>query len=191
MTYRSSAPHVVPRTEIPSAGAEAAVATMLELHLPEEAVVYIDGYRTKSTGTHRRYSMKALQPGQMVTCLVRAELVRDGRTLGQSKSVELRAGQPKTMSFDFQPIATSLELVVPPDARVYLAGIERPGEGPVRRFTSTRLAAGERVSNYPVRVSVLRHGQPLSQEQAVSLQSGDSKTLRFQFDQQPAVAALE
>ena len=164
--------------------------TSLNVQVPEKAVVYIGNYQTKSTGTKRRYVHETLQPGQVASYHVRAEIMRQGRKVQATKQVDLRAGAISSLVFDFQDVETSLTLKVPPDAKVYLANSMKTGTGTVRVFSSKKLAAGEKVSEYPVRVSIVRNGQLISKEQTISLAAGDAKTLNFRFDEETPVAVL-
>jgi uncharacterized protein (TIGR03000 family) len=162
----------------------------LDVQVPEQAVVYIGKYRTKSTGSQRRYAYQNLQPGKVVHCQVRAEIAVEGKKIQETKRVELRAGAVSSLVFDFRNIETSLTLRVPADAKVYLGNAEREGTGAVRVFKSKKLAIGEKVTDYPVRVSVSRNGRWIHKEQRISLHSGESKTLSFRFDEGHSLAAI-
>ncbi len=178
---------------VPTAGAVVPAArevASLDIQVPEQAVVYIGNYQTKSTGRQRRFVRDELRPGQVVTYRVRAEIMRNGSKIQETKQVNLRAGSAASLVFDFQDIETSLTLTVPPDAKVYLANSVKQGKGTVRTFTSKKLGVGQKVSDYPVRVSVERDGRLVSKEQRISLTAGETKTLTFRFDQETPVAAV-
>jgi uncharacterized protein (TIGR03000 family) len=164
--------------------------TSLNVQVPEKAVVYIGKYKTKTTGTKRRYVHETLQRGQVARYWVRAEIMRQGRKVHETKQVDLRGGAESSLVFDFKDVETSLTLKVPADAKVYLANSVKKVTGTVRVFNSKKLDVGQKVSDYPVRVSVVRNGQLISKEQTISLIAGESKTLSFRFDEQSPVAAL-
>lgn len=161
----------------------------LIVQVPEQAVVYVGNFQSKGTGKKRRYVRKNLQPGQIVTYQVRAEIMLHGKKIQRTKQVDLRAGAVANLEFDFRDVVTSLTLRVPPDANVYLANSEKKGTGTVRKFTSTKLA-GRQVFDFPIRVSVERNGRLISQVKRISLTSGESKTLTFRFDEQASIAAI-
>jgi len=86
-------------------------------------------------------------------------------------------------------VETSLTVHVPESAEVFLSGIRTKANGPVRRFSTRRLAAGQQWSDYTVRVTVRRNGRLQTRQQSISLEAGESHTVRFDFDQ-AAVASL-
>ena len=53
----------------------------------------MNGQATSSTGDTRQYVSRDLTAGYNYTYEVRAEIVRDGRTVEQVKKVDLRAGE--------------------------------------------------------------------------------------------------
>ncbi len=81
-------------------------------------------------------------------------------------------------------VITTLQVQVPEDAKVYLAGEEAKKIGSVRTFRSVRLAAGTSWKDYKVEVVVERNGERVSQERTVSLVAGETHSLSFDFDAQ-------
>ena len=127
-----------------------------------------------------------MRPGYNYSYEIRAEFVREGRTVSQTKTVKLRAGDSSNVTFELngdeeqvaeQPVSTSLTLHVPADAKVYLSGNETHGSGEVRRFSTTKLQSGQKWQDYVVRVEVQRNGKTLSKEENVSLNGGDAREL--------------
>jgi uncharacterized protein (TIGR03000 family) len=162
---------------------------LLEVQVPEQATVYVNGLKTKSTGSSRRYAWKALAPGRVEDVEVRAEITRNGKLIQQTKTAHMRGGVSSRVSFDFESPETSLTLKVPPDATVFLAGNAMTEAGSVRSFRTTKLAAGQQWPEYKIRVTVERNGQLLSKEQRILLKSGDTKSLTFSFDESLVAAA--
>lgn len=76
-------------------------AGLLTIRVPENAAVFINGYRTKSTGTTRQYISNGLKPGLSYKYEVRAETVRDGRLVEDSQVVYLTAGNSERVAFSF------------------------------------------------------------------------------------------
>jgi len=116
---------------------------------------------------------------------VRAEVVRDGRTVEQVKKVDLRAGETARVAFDFpagNSAETSLTVHVPADAKVFLAGNPTKAGGETRVFRTDRLISGKAWDNYTIRVELERGGRTIAKEETISLTSGQSQELRFDFD---------
>jgi uncharacterized protein (TIGR03000 family) len=163
----------------------------LNVHVPADAQVFVNGLATKSTGADRRYVSNGLQAGYNYSYEVRAELVRDGRTITETKVVKLQAGDNSEVNFELngdegqiaeQPLSTSLTLHVPAQAKVYLSGNETKSFGETRRFSTTKLANGQAWQDYVVRVELEQNGQLLTKEEAVSLAAGDARELTIRFD---------
>jgi uncharacterized protein (TIGR03000 family) len=166
-------------------------SAMLNVSLPAEAKVYVNGTLTKSTGATRQYVSRSLEPGQRYTYEVRAELTRDGQTLTEHKTVQLTAGEQINLVFRFepadeqpvakQPPVTKLTVHVPTDAKVYLAGNATRSTGALREFTTTRLADGEQWTDYTIQVVAQVDGQTVTREETITLQAGESRELTFDF----------
>jgi uncharacterized protein (TIGR03000 family) len=163
----------------------------LNVHVPADAKVFVNGLATKSSGAERHYVSNGLRPGYNYSYEIRAEFIRDGRSVSQTKTVKLRAGDSSDVTFELtgdeeqvaeQPVNTSLTLHVPADAKVYLSGNETHGSGEVRRFSTTKLQAGQKWQDYVVRVEVQRNGKTMTKEETVSLNGGDARELDITFD---------
>ncbi|MBL9122065.1 MAG: TIGR03000 domain-containing protein, partial [Planctomycetaceae bacterium] len=68
-------------------------AVMLSVWVPTDAKIFVNGNTTSSTGSARSYVSRGLQPGASYSYEIRAEVVRDGRTLTETKQVTVVAGQ--------------------------------------------------------------------------------------------------
>jgi uncharacterized protein (TIGR03000 family) len=163
----------------------------LSVHVPADAKVFVNGLATKSAGAERRYVSNGLQAGYNYSYEVRAELVRDGRTITETKVIKLQAGDSSDVTFELtgdeeqvaeQPVRTSLTLHVPAEAKVYLSGNETKSFGKTRRFSTTKLAGGQAWQDYVVRVELEQDGQILTKEETVSLKAGDARELTVSFD---------
>ena len=170
---------------------------MLTVEVPVDAKVYVNGYLTSSTGAVRRFVSRGLDRNSSYTYEVRAEVVRDGETQSEVKSVKVGAGQITDVAFVLdgdrervaaQPNKTALILHVPADAKVFLAGRQTSSTGPVREFATTSLEQGGEWADYPVRVELNQDGRTLTRELTVSLRAGESRELAVDFDT-PQVAA--
>ncbi len=167
--------------EPPPAAARADAGTLM-VSVPADAKVYVNGKPTTSLGSQRSYVSRGLRSGFKYAYEVRAEVVRDGRKIEEVKTVELRAGEISRLAFDLNPaetVATTLTLKVPDNAKVTLAGAETTSTGPVRTFSTTQLTEGQTWSDYLVQVTWEREGKVYTQEQTITLNAGDNRTLEF------------
>ncbi len=163
--------------------------------VPADARVYVNDLQTRSTGAVRRYVSRGLEPGRTYTFAVRAEYVRDGQPVTETKTIRLSGGGNAALAFGApaagpqvaeKPAETKLTVRVPSDARVFLSDRPTRQTGEVRQFTTTRLAPGSEWENYIVRVTVERGGKLVSQERSIRLVGGEPQELEFTFDAQPA-----
>ncbi|HUY93596.1 MAG TPA: TIGR03000 domain-containing protein [Pirellulales bacterium] len=163
----------------------------LSVHVPADAKVFVNGLATQSTGAERRYVSSGLQTGYNYTYEIRAELVRDGRPVSETKVIKVQAGGNADVDFELngeqeeiaeQPVSTSLTLHVPADAKVFLSGNETKSFGETRRFSTTKLTGGQEWQDYVVRVELTRDGKTLTKEETVSLKAGDARELTVEFD---------
>jgi len=69
--------------------------------LPENARLTVDGYVTKSTSAERTFVSPALQNGATYTYTLQAEIVREGRSVVETQSVNVRAGETTRVPFNF------------------------------------------------------------------------------------------
>src|SRR5262249_27822524 len=154
---------VPPATTVPSGGVPAAPAPgvaplpgtststmradgLLSVNVPEDAKIYVNGQATTSTGESRQYVSPDLASGFNYDYEVRAEVVRDGRTVEQVKKIDVRAGETANLAFDFNGSAsteTSLTVHVPSDAKVFLAGNATKASGETRIFRTTGLSGSK------------------------------------------------
>jgi uncharacterized protein (TIGR03000 family) len=162
------------------------------VNVPAEAKIYVNGKLTSTPGTQRQYISRDLSPGYRYTYRVRAEIKQDGKTLSESKIVEIRAGESKALSFDFNSAvaedendsdaATRLTVRLPEDAKLYLAGKETKSTGAERTFRTGRMADGQSWENYTVRAVAIRDGREVTREKTITLRAGGSHDLSFDFD---------
>jgi uncharacterized protein (TIGR03000 family) len=168
-------------------------SAMLNVTVPGDARIFVNDLATSSTGSQRHYVSRDLQPGYTYTYQLRAEYDQDGQTMTETKVVRLNAGQSARVSFDFadeapaqsvaqQDVVTKLTVNVPADATVYLSGKATRSTGPVREFSTTKLASGQSWDGYTIRVELDRAGQMTAREQTITLVGGRAQSLAFDFD---------
>jgi uncharacterized protein (TIGR03000 family) len=181
------------RPEVPAPPADPGTGTTpdpnkggLKVNVPADALVYVNGILTKSTGTDRTYVSRGLLAGMKYTYEVRAEAIRDGAKIEETKVVALKAGETIAVAFsNLQPaksVETTLTLHVPANAKVTLGGNATAGTGTERIFRTRKLAGDSAWSNYLVQVSVEQAGRTLTQERTISVKAGDNQTLTFDFN---------
>ncbi len=156
---------------------------MLTVHVPADAEVYVNGARTMSRGSLRRYVSRNMLDGLDYTYNVRVVAQVDGRPVTESKQIRVRAGEMANLAFELRPAPaeTSLTLHVPADARVYLGGQETTSRGTVRTFKTAEMRVGQAWTDYAVRVVVERNGRQEVKQQMIDLAAGENRELEFDF----------
>lgn len=82
----------------------------IRMKVPENAVVIINGYRTKLTGDNRTFMANDLIPGQVYTFEIRVLVEKDGQILSGVKETELRAGSTAEVAFKSRDLEVEKEL---------------------------------------------------------------------------------
>ncbi len=72
---------------------------VLTVWVPYDAKVTVNGYVTKSTGSRRQFVSYGLQPGLGYKYVIKAEVVREGQTVEDTRTVSLTAGQIESVAF--------------------------------------------------------------------------------------------
>jgi uncharacterized protein (TIGR03000 family) len=73
----------------------------LNVKVPAEAKVYLQGQQMTLTGTERRFVTPELAEGKQHSYTVKVEVVRDGRTFSKSTSATVRPGQEVEIAVSF------------------------------------------------------------------------------------------
>ena len=166
---------------------------MLNVSVPADAKIFVNGAATTSTGSARQFVSRGLNNGNKYAYEVRAEYEQDGKTVTQTKSVTLGPGEFANLAFnangtETNPVATGkkvktkVTLHVPTDAKVYLSGRETNSTGEVREFATSKLAPGTEWKNYTVRVVSKIDGRDVSKEETITLTGGEDQDLSFDFN---------
>ncbi|MGD9724061.1 MAG: TIGR03000 domain-containing protein [Pirellulales bacterium] len=195
-----------PPAPSPPAGAEAAEgksagyhptygplrsSAWLNVKVPADAKVFVNDRETTSTGTDREYVSHDLRPGARYNYNIRTEFVRDGKTVSETKSVQLVAGQSAELDFaDGEQVQTAnnadtrttLIVRLPADAKLFLAGRETKATGEVREFSTSRLQSGNEWTQYAIRAVVERDGHEQVREETVTLKAGESREVTIGFE---------
>ncbi len=79
----------------------APVETVLTLHVPDNAKVYLSGRLTKATGDVRVYRSTAMAAGEVWDdYTVRIEFEEEGKTVSREEKIVLKGGDKVEMAFD-------------------------------------------------------------------------------------------
>lgn len=180
--------------EVPEAGEEtnAADDATVEVTLPADAQVFVNDNPTTSTGTSRSYVSNGLKQGQTYRYNFRVEYEQDGKTVVKEESVNLTAGDKLALSFGIEansemvttmkPAKTELQVSVPADAKVFLAGAPTGQTGTSRIYSTSKLAAGQTWNGYTVRVEMEVDGQQEVREETLDIEGGQTYELAFNFE---------
>ena len=159
---------------------------IFNIQVPEDARVFVNNIATKTPGTNRRYVSHGLKIGYRYTYQVRAEVIRNGKAIQQTQTVQLRAGQTGLLNFETlalsTPVVTTLVLHVPEGATVSLAGKPLPTGNSVRTFQTTKLAAGETWTDYTIEVTYQENGQTRQRRRMITLKAGDTHKIELTVD---------
>jgi uncharacterized protein (TIGR03000 family) len=79
----------------------------LIVELPADAKLYIDDQLMKTTAARRVFNTPTLDRGQSYYYVLRAEIVRDGKTYTDTKQVVIRAGNEAQASFNDLELAAA------------------------------------------------------------------------------------
>lgn len=177
----------VPPTEATEDGADAAadgVDTVLNIELPEDALVYVNGRATRSTGSKRSFVARRLVPGKSYTFEVKAVLYQGEQESAQNQFVTVVAGESKSVSFDFAPaaITTTVAVQVPADAKITLAGEETSETGGTRVFSTNTLESGKSWKDYTVVATIVRDGKTITREHTLDVEAGKTHQITFDFE---------
>ncbi len=74
---------------------------VLTVWVPYDAKVTVNGLATKSTGSRRQFVSYGLKAGLSYKYVVKAQVVRDGKTVEDTQTAVLTAGQVTAVAFGF------------------------------------------------------------------------------------------
>lgn len=105
----------------------------------------------------------------------------------------LAAGQTVDVEFDLDrtghdnspvdvAMPASITVLLPDDARLFVAGTEMQSTGSVRKFATTRLNPGQKWEEFTIRAEIVRDGEISWMHKTVTLGTGESRQVHFDFD---------
>ena len=83
-------------------------STILTIWVPADAKVTINGLPTRSLGSKRQYVSFGLKPGFSYKYEIKAQIVRDGQMVEDTRTVSLNAGQRGGVAFGFNSPTSGL-----------------------------------------------------------------------------------
>jgi uncharacterized protein (TIGR03000 family) len=89
----------VPETKKPDKEEEVLARAKVVIEVPADAKLYIDDQLMKTTSERREFRTPALKKGETYYYEVRAEVMRDGKPISETKKVVVRAGEEATANF--------------------------------------------------------------------------------------------
>jgi uncharacterized protein (TIGR03000 family) len=185
VTPRPAAQPETPKKKTTSTGpAEAKVV----VDVPSDAVLYIDGQRSKMTSTKRTFVSPVLQPDERYFYDIKAEAVRDGQVRTESRRVVVTAGAVSHVDFtDLGPAvvaetvkaaAAQVTVRLPGDARLFIDGQKCPLTSAVRKFETPKLEPGRKYY-YTLKAEIERDGETLVESQRVFVEAGKKISVKF------------
>jgi uncharacterized protein (TIGR03000 family) len=92
-------PDELPNPKKGSTSLQQSVRARLTVEVPAGAKLYVDGQPVKATSARRDFVTPPLQRGRAYYYELRAEVVRDGQTVGVNRRVIIRAGEEARAAF--------------------------------------------------------------------------------------------
>ena len=80
-------------------GKKTEAPAVIQVSLPADARLIVDGHVTTSTSAQRTFTTPALPVGETFSYTLRTEAVRDGRTVVESQQVTVRGGEETQVNF--------------------------------------------------------------------------------------------
>jgi uncharacterized protein (TIGR03000 family) len=103
VTVRAGQESYVDFTDMGQVGSPARI----RVKLPADADLYVDGVRVPMTSEVRSFQTPKLEPGRSYYYTLKADVVRDGRTVSASKRVTVEAGKEETVEFRDLPVQSA------------------------------------------------------------------------------------
>jgi len=88
-------------------GSEISAPATIQVSLPADAKLMIDDYVTKSTSASRTLQTPSLPVGKAYSYTLKVEVVRDGKTVTETKEISVHGGQVTPVSFDSATLAVA------------------------------------------------------------------------------------
>jgi len=159
------------------------------VRLPADAKLYADGQLTALTTAERRFYTPTLDQNREYNYTMKVEYTRNGETVRDTKTVQVRAGEVSVVEFtDLSRVAkkesnretatSKVTVMLPADAKLFVDGQEAALAKGVREFTTPALPKGEEFS-YTFRAAVERNGEVVEKTRRVTFLAGETVKVEF------------
>ncbi|MBS0208279.1 MAG: TIGR03000 domain-containing protein [Planctomycetes bacterium] len=167
---------------------------LFNLQVPADALVFVNGFPTRSTGATRTFMATDLEPGRTYAYEVSVETYVNGEPVVENRRVVAKTGDRQTLAFNStakqqaevivaaDPRRGTLTLHVPADAKVLVDGQITRSTGEVRTYSAKFAEGSKEPISYHLRVEYSRDGKTLVEERNVDLLPGMSQDLVVDFD---------
>lgn len=172
---------VKPAVLVPKMEKTSADSAKVEVQMPDDAVLYIDGQRTPLTSTSRVFATPTLAPNQNYYYTLKAEALRDGKVVEETRRVVVRAGSVAQVELrNLEQVVTETTAVaaaaritvrLPEEAKLFVDGQACPLTSTPRSFDTPKLEAGRKFY-YTLKAEMVRDGQTMVQSQRVVIEAG-------------------
>jgi uncharacterized protein (TIGR03000 family) len=192
VSYAHALPAVPVVPAHPVAAAPVAVAanqSQVEVKLPADARLFVDGQAVPLSGNARTFRTPALEAGREYYYSVKVEAVRDGQTVSKVERVVVAAG--RTVRVDLSDLAGTatpkeeaagparVTVELPADARLFIDDVACPLTSATRSFETPRLEPGQKYT-YTLRAEIVRDGKTVSKLRKVEMQAGSKVNVKFE-----------
>jgi uncharacterized protein (TIGR03000 family) len=158
------------------------------VQMPADARLYVDGQLANLTSNPRAFVTPSLTAGRDYYYTLRAEAVRDGEVVSESKRVIVRAGGEARVAFDdlvarapeTKPAAARITVRLPVDAQLFVNGEACSLTSSIRAFSTPVLQPGREYA-YTLRAEVVRDGQTRTESRRVVFEAGKQVTVEFKL----------
>jgi uncharacterized protein (TIGR03000 family) len=168
--------------------AVAANQGQVDVKLPADARLFVDGQAVPLAGASRSFRTPALESGREYYYTVKVEAVRDGETVSKTERVVVAAGRTARVDFsDLAGTATESEkasparltVELPADARLFVDDVSCPLTSAKRSFETPKLEPGQKYT-CTLRAEVVRDGKTVSKVRRVEMRAGADVQVKFQ-----------
>ena len=80
---------------------------LINVRLPEEAKLFVDGVLCPLTSSERSFDTPPLERGKSFSYTLKAEIIRDGKTVSETKRIAVEAGRTVSVEFAKLPAVAS------------------------------------------------------------------------------------
>lgn len=152
----------------------------LQVSLPADAKLFVDGHLTSMTGAERSFNTPALTAGKDYQYTLKMEYVVEGATKTDSKQVIVRGGHRTNVTFGTAVDKSSSPVVVklPEKAKLFVDGMATSATGGQHTFRTPELNKGQPYT-YQFRAEIDRDGRTEVQTQKVVFRAGEAVNVDF------------